>query len=71
MEYTKTEWLGFEGVDFVLEDYPCKLIKPNGKPNGKWALKTEYFTAFPKEDYRLHYPQAHLTDLCAEHFIIL
>ena len=50
MEYTKTEWLGFEGVDFVLEDYPCKLIKPKCAPNGKWILKTHYFTAFPETE---------------------
>lgn len=50
MEYTKIEWLGFEGVEFVLEDYTCKLIKPKCKPNGKWVLKTHYFTAFPETE---------------------
>ena len=53
MEYTKTEWLDHEGVDFVLEDYPCKLIKPKCKPNGKWILKTHYFTAFPETERML------------------
>ena len=47
MEYKKIEWLDHEGVEFVLEDYVCKLIKPKCKPNGKWVLKTHYFTAFP------------------------
>ncbi len=50
METKKIEWLGCEGVEFSFEGFPCKLIKPNGKPNGKWALKTEYFTAFPKTE---------------------
>ena len=53
MEYTKIEWLGCEGVEFTLEDYTCKLIKPSGKPNGKWVLKTHYFTAFPETERQL------------------
>ena len=50
MEYTKIEWLDHEGVEFVLEDYTCKLIRPKCKPNGKWVLKTHYFTAFPETE---------------------
>ena len=50
MEYTNIEWLGHEGVEFTLEDYVCKLIKPKCKPNGKWVLKTHYFTAFPETE---------------------
>ena len=50
MEYKKIEWLDHEGVEFVLEDYICKLIKPKCEPNGKWILKTHYFTAFPETE---------------------
>ena len=53
MEFTKIEWQGYEGIEFVLEDYVCKLIKPKCKPNGKWALKTHYFTAFPETEAEL------------------
>jgi len=37
----------FECVEFTFEEHPAKLVKPNVSPNGKWALKTEYFGAFP------------------------
>ncbi len=47
MEYTNIEWQGFCGVQFDFCGSVAKVIKPNVKPNGKWALKTEYFDAFP------------------------
>ena len=47
METKAIEWLGCEGIEFTWEERTCKLIKPKGKPNGKWVLKTEYFSAFP------------------------
>ena len=50
MEYKKIEWLDHEGVEFTLEDYVCKVIKPKCKPSGKWVLKTHYFTAFPETE---------------------
>ena len=53
MEIKNIEWQGYEGVEFVLEDYVCKVIKPKCKPNGKWALKTHYFTAFPETECEL------------------
>ena len=53
MEYKQIEWQGYEGVEFVLEDYVCKVIKPKCAPNGKWALKTHYFTAFPQTECEL------------------
>ncbi len=53
MEYTPIQWQGFDGVAFDLQGAPAKVIKPHGKPNGKWALKTEYFGAFPNTELEL------------------
>lgn len=39
----------FNGFEMIKEDYKGReliIVKPE-KPNGKWALKTEYFGAFP------------------------
>ena len=46
MSFDAIEWGFFE--DYKCEEFdfmgmPAKLVKPHGKPNGKWALKTEYF----------------------------
>lgn len=47
------EWRGFQGVEFTFEGLPARVIKPNGRPNGKWLLKTEYFDAFPETEIEL------------------
>lgn len=53
METKAFEWQGCDGIEFTWEDCVCKLVKPNCKPNGKWVLKTEYFTAFPQTEAEL------------------
>ena len=47
------EWNGFKGYEFDFEGLPAKIIKPNGKPNGKWLLKAEYLDAFPETEIEL------------------
>ena len=48
MEFNKSEWQGFEALDFVLEGRECKLVIPkNPREDKKWIYKTEYFGAFP------------------------
>ena len=51
--FQEIEWRGFQGVEFEFEGLPAKVIKPNGKPNGKWLLKAEYFDAFPETEIEL------------------
>ena len=41
-------WNGFSGIEFEFDGRPAYLIKPDCKPNGKWALKTEYWSHFPE-----------------------
>ena len=53
MEYKEIEWEDFSGIEFEFDGLNAKLIKPNVKPNGKWALKTEYFGAFPALEVEL------------------
>ena len=53
MEYTPIQWRGFDGVEFVFSGSPAKVIRPACAPNGKWALKTEYFDAFPETELAL------------------
>ncbi len=43
----KEPYEAFEGIEFEFEGHSATVTKPNVKPNGKWALKTEYFAAFP------------------------
>ena len=50
---TEFEWEGFKGLEFEFDGLSAKLIKPNIKPSGKWALKAEYFGAFPKAEIEL------------------
>ncbi len=48
MEITKTEYQGFEMLEFAFEGRECKLVIPkNPREDKKWFYKTEYFTAFP------------------------
>ena len=53
MQYTPIQWHGFDGVELLFEESPAKVIKPHGTPNGKWALKTEYWNAFPAVEIEL------------------
>lgn len=53
MNYKEIEWKGFSGIEFEFDGLSAKLIKPRVKPNGKWALKTEYFGAFPDVEIEL------------------
>ena len=53
MEYTPITWHDYEGVSFTFDGAPAKVIFPKGCPNGKWALKTEYFNAFPETELEL------------------
>lgn len=53
MEFTKSEWHGYECLDFKFEDYDAFLVVPKCEPNGKWALKTEYRGAFPATECEL------------------
>ncbi len=53
MEYGVIEWQGFSGVEFDFQGSLAKVIKPKTLPNGKWALKTEYFGAFPSAEIEL------------------
>lgn len=53
MQMNKIEWAGFSGVEFEFLGLPAKVISPNCEPNGKWAIKTEYFDAFPDTEKEL------------------
>ena len=53
MDYTEFMWNGFSGVEFIFQDSSAKVVMPNVSPNGKWALKTEYFGAFPNVEIEL------------------
>jgi len=49
VEFTRTtsSLFGLEETDFLFEGEDALVIKPSGKPNGKWMLKMEYYDAFP------------------------
>ena len=56
MSFEAVEWgffEDFEQVDFEFDGLPAKIVKPRVKPNGKWALKTEYFGSFPTLEVEL------------------
>ena len=53
MEYTVSEWFGYERRDFRFGDRDALIVLPKGKPNGKWAVKMEYFGAFPNLETEL------------------
>lgn len=53
MEYKEISWHGFDGIEFEFSGSPATLIKPRVAPSGKWALKTEYFGAFPAAEIEL------------------
>lgn len=48
MNIVKSEWKGYERLDFPFEGRNAIVIVPkNPRKDGKWLLKTEYFGAFP------------------------
>lgn len=56
MSFQPIEYGTFEGYacdEFSFMGLPAKVVKPHGEPNGKWALKTEYFGAFPELEMEL------------------
>ena len=53
-ERKHTTWEGFSAIESTFSDRSYILVKPHaGKGNGKWALKTEYFGAFPALEIEL------------------
>lgn len=56
MSFEAVEWGFFEEyekVEFEFDGLPAKVVKPKVKPNGKWAVKTEYFGSFPALELEL------------------
>ncbi len=54
MEYTETTWNGFRRLNFTFEGREALLVLPEkADPEGRWALKTEYFGAFPSTEIAL------------------
>lgn len=53
MTFREILWNGFSGVEFEFLGLPATVIRPNVKPTGKWALKTEYKDAFPDTEIEL------------------
>lgn len=53
MNYTVSDYYGYECLDFEFMGRGAKLVRPNVEPNGNWALKTEYFDAFPDTQLEL------------------
>ena len=64
MNIVKSEWNGFNRLDFQLEGRKATLIcPPNPAKGAKWIYKTEYLNAFPSFDLemlKLVYYLAHL-----------
>lgn len=53
MDYTVSDFHGYRCLDFEFLGKGAKLVCPNCEPNGNWALKTEYFDAFPETELEL------------------
>ena len=53
MTYTETDYKGYKCLEFEFMGKSAKLVCPNGNSNGNWALKTEYFHAFPDTELEL------------------
>lgn len=48
MEFVKSEWNGYDRLDFLFEGRKAIVVLPKERdPKGRWMLKTEYFGAFP------------------------
>ncbi len=49
MEYVKSEWNGYEKLEFTFEGRGAVLVCPHTPtPEKKWLFKTEYFGTFPR-----------------------
>ena len=49
MEYVKSDWNGYERLDFVLDGRETIVVLPKEREkSNRWLLKTEYFGAFPE-----------------------
>lgn len=58
-------WNGFKTVKTIISEREAIIVCPE-KPNGKWALKTEYFDAFPEvqiELLKMGYYVAHIKNI--------
>ncbi len=54
MNYEKSEWNGFERLDFDLKGRKATLICPKfPRKDSKWIYKTEYLDAFPSFDLEM------------------
>ena len=53
MDYTMSEWNGFQRADFSFEGRDALIVFPNVKKNGRWMMKMEYFGAFPNLEIEL------------------
>ena len=47
------DWNGYPMAETSIEDRDVKIVLPNCAPNGKLAIKTEYFDAFPNTQIAL------------------
>ena len=48
MDFVKSEWNGYERLDFLFEGRKAIVVLPKEKDaHRRWMLKTEYFGAFP------------------------
>ena len=53
-------WNGFACTAFTFEDHPAIVVFPHGESNGRLALKTEYWGAFPQTELLLLQKGFHL-----------
>ncbi len=64
-----SEWNGFELIEEKVSERNAVIVVPD-TPNGKWALKTEYFGAFPDAEIELvkmGYYLAHIENVTRWH----
>jgi len=54
------QWNGFALERFIFEDHEALVVFPNGNANGRLALKTEYWDAFPATEIELAKKGFHL-----------
>lgn len=48
-----SDWYGYRREDFRFEDRDALVVLPKGEKNGRWAVKMEYFGAFPELELEL------------------
>ena len=67
IEYKKSEWNGFERLDFQLDGRKAILVCPKTpRADKKWLFKTEYFGAFPSFEIEMlnrGYYVAHISNI--------